>query len=41
MHELQNNFEMFALNNHLNGEDECFCVDRVIAALPHPNDPDF
>lgn len=37
MHQLQNNFEVFALNNHLNGEDTCFCVDNVITAMPHPS----
>jgi hypothetical protein len=36
MHQLQNNFEVFALNNHLNGEDDCFSVDNVKAAMPHP-----
>ena len=37
MHQLQNNFEVFALNNHLNGEDDCFSVENVMTAMPHPS----
>ena len=39
MHQLQKNFEVFALNNQINGEDDCFSIKDVMMAMPDPNDP--
>ena len=37
MHELQKHFDIFALNNQLNGEEKNFNLDLVMDALPSPN----